>query len=449
MAKKKTKDRTPPIDQSFQEQLLKLQKNETSDKIDTKTDKNSEEKKTKKMLSQLGLSYKSVGSVKEFNSNRNFGFIKSNGGDVTLHQNQINDGTVPEKGDKYVYDLHIRFNGRRSARNAKRIYCEKLKSWGLSKSKVPNHNLDDWAFIPMYPDSRGDKALVCLSKLAAKEDWRSRQSYHEEIELLGGLRNYITYTFTRLRNEKKVFESTSLAAFNTGLETDRHNQIIAIFEPNDQDKQKWKWKSFYAVDKEKDGNFLITEFDKIPERAKYIDCCEDVKFDSKKFDFAKDHIIIDGIRKDRFPPSFLDTNLSNFSVDDYRKITCSKERANYLNKIALALGGDSNLQTTLLDRLEESFNQAKLRVKQNPSDAVPIYYPREDSTALLLPLSLSDQSKVDRALVVTKESEGDKIRYFGKTIFPLFYAYQSARLISPPCSDWLTVDSYAGVGGLN
>jgi hypothetical protein len=54
--------------------------------------------------------------------------------------------------------------------------------------------------------------------------------------------------------------------------------------------------------------------------------------------------------------------------------------------------------------------------------------------SLLLPLAIVDDEVVDIALVVTKNPSGS---YQGRTVLPLDWAYQNARLVCRPDSDWL------------
>lgn len=61
---------------------------------------------------------------------------------------------------------------------------------------------------------------------------------------------------------------------------------------------------------------------------------------------------------------------------------------------------------------------------------------------LLLPLALEDKKRIDVALVcnhVYKPEEGVN-NYEGRTIFTLQMAYNNARLITRPDSDWLMAD---------
>jgi len=452
MAKQK-KIRTPPKDLSIREQLINHQKKKLlvdSDRMLFGFNDDSKGTNKNQFTLKLDQNGRQIGVVNIFHLDKKWGFMDGENGNVLLHLHQIADGTVPKKGDKYEYDLRTKPNNDKFAARARRVYCKRTNEWDLSANEAHNHNLKEWAYIPIYSKKRIDKALITLSELAIEQDWRYRNSYHDEIEPLGGLKNYIAHTFTRLSNEGKIVESDNVAAFNTGLTTNQHDDIFAIFEPNQRPEQKWKWKSFCTAGKGKDGKLLVKTFSKIPERAKYISCLEDVYFDPTiKFQFSKKHVVIDGIRKDRYPPSFLEENLPNFSVEKYKELVCFSDRKNYLDGFASTMEENSELYEALSNRVEESINHARFRVKQNYRDAVPSYYPRENSIGFLLPISLSNKGKVDAVLVVSRDDSENKVRHFGRTIFPLFFAYQSARLISPPYSNWLTVESYAGAGGLD
>lgn len=76
--------------------------------------------------------------------------------------------------------------------------------------------------------------------------------------------------------------------------------------------------------------------------------------------------------------------------------------------------------------------------KWNYKTAIPIYYPRNNSISLLLPLKLRTGSNraADVALVVERLVNGN---YQGQTILTLSMAYQDARQICRPNSEWLTL----------
>ena len=61
--------------------------------------------------------------------------------------------------------------------------------------------------------------------------------------------------------------------------------------------------------------------------------------------------------------------------------------------------------------------------------------------SLLLPLDLTDDEKPDVALVVELVESG---AYLGQTILTMNMAYNNARLISRPDSDWLNTSIREG-----
>jgi hypothetical protein len=85
-------------------------------------------------------------------------------------------------------------------------------------------------------------------------------------------------------------------------------------------------------------------------------------------------------------------------------------------------------------RLEDAKLLAEKRTRWNFKTAIPQYYPRFNTMSLLLPLAIVDDEVVDIALVVTKNPSGS---YQGRTVLPLDWAYQNARLVCRPDSDWL------------
>lgn len=77
----------------------------------------------------------------------------------------------------------------------------------------------------------------------------------------------------------------------------------------------------------------------------------------------------------------------------------------------------------------------KKKVMANYKIAVPQYF--NGQIQLLLPLCLVDPDKTDLALVVTKNSSGSY--YQGHTCLTLEMAYNNARLIAKPESNWLNL----------
>lgn len=220
------------------------------------------------------------------------------------------------------------------------------------------------------------------------EKWSSGNRTDNNI-----LRNYINYTFQKLQEEGKVFENGNYCLFNTGLFTEYYEYIYFYMEKNKIDgKQKWYLKDFLT---EYDlGNIGIS---KLPSRANYFQDPSLLVFDANcKINVQYKHIFKDEENLRRIPESLRDSKM-------------------------------------LPVIFEGAVERMKKRVVANYKVAVPQYY--NHRIQLLLPLSLQDGDTPDLALVVTKNTTGDF--YQGHTCLSLEMAYNNARLIAKPNSDWL------------
>ncbi len=82
--------------------------------------------------------------------------------------------------------------------------------------------------------------------------------------------------------------------------------------------------------------------------------------------------------------------------------------------------------------LESADTQARRRVYRSYKTAIPQYY--QDEIQLLLPLCLAKPDRADLALVVSASGS----TYRGETVLPLDWAYNNARLLTRPDTEWLT-----------
>ncbi len=177
-----------------------------------------------------------------------------------------------------------------------------------------------------------------------------------------------------------------LACFNTGLYTQNFEPIFAFLEANRMpDRQSWVLKGFF-----KESDYHLKPFPRLPERASYFRNVSDLVFDYRlDIRINRDHILTDPDNLARLP---------------------------------------QNLQTPTT--FDGAVAIAKKKVSANYKLAVPQYY--EGRIQLLIPLGF-DPSKADVALVITKENQF----YTGHTCLTLKMAYNNARLIAKPDSDWL------------
>lgn len=260
-------------------------------------------------------------------------------------------------------------------------------------------DLFEFAYLGDLPQK-----IDALAQLAAPEDWE----YHHETPDPSrppptiphpALVSYLRYTFKRLHEEGKIVESEGRAAFNTGLATPLQEEIFAFLEPNQRtDAQRWFLPTFCP---ESDRRLVV--FRDLPKRAEYFENPADLLFDPRR-PFRKNlsHIIEEN--RDRFP-------------EPYRS---DPEP----HRLRIALDG--------------AIDHAMKRVRHNYKTAVPQYYwPRgaaRGQLQLLLPLCLTTTTEVDVALTVQRHGEV----YIASTVLTLEMAYNNARLIARPDSEWLS-----------
>ena len=220
-----------------------------------------------------------------------------------------------------------------------------------------------------------------LSQIADKENW-SNNTYPNN----GILANYIVKTYDKLTSEKKIIIGQDYALFNTGLFNKYYDPIYAY-----QTGTEISFLTGYEL-----SNIGITDR---PERANYFENPELLLFDwHYPIDVYYKHILDDEKNKNRLPQEFLNSD----------------------NKINIINGA--------LDTM-------KKRVSANYKLAIPQYY--EGKIQLLLPLCLMSDNKPDVAIAVTKKNGC----YQGHTCLTLDMAYNNARLIAKPESNWLSAEN--------
>ena len=253
-------------------------------------------------------------------------------------------------------------------------------------------HFNQFAYLPSY-SQRIDE----LFSLARPERWdfiKDPQNLKHQI-----LVNYIDHTFMRLRelecrNTETLYFSKSqrFCCFDTGLFTRYFEPIYALLEPNeDGHTQKWRLSGFY-----KKSASELRSVEKLPVRASYFDNFEDLVYDTRvDLRVNIEHILDDEKNKARIP-------------DAYRDLP--------------------NLPMLFMS---SALEYAKVRIMENYKAAVPQYY--NGKIQFLIPISLGDPSVVDLSLAVGKRGGV----YTGHTCLTLDMAYNNARLIAKPESDWL------------
>ena len=301
------------------------------------------------------------------------------------------------------------------------------------KQTYPGKLLEGFAFLGSWSGF-----LAELSEKAIPEEWDFADSPNKDHHILI---QYIKYTFFRLVKENKICISADkqFAAFNTGLVDRHYDDIYACFVPNDSGSEtKWKFAGFSTAASRGLGKLLVNYFNPLPEPAQYFKRNEDLIFDLNKPlhpDF--DHIIIDNIR--RLPLDFLYDQFTD--CPEAQELTVKLRTADGYTKkslydqLAELISDNSRLFIRIQNRIKDSIELARKRVRRNYKTAIPSYFPKRDTMSLMLPLCLTDEEQPDVALVVELTPSGN---YQGQTILTIPQAYIDARLLCRMNSDWLT-----------
>jgi len=249
-----------------------------------------------------------------------------------------------------------------------------------------------------------DSLQFLATRLALNETWDYSDSAKELAEgnnaasfKLPILRNYLEHTFRKIKAENKIIytEDKEFACFNTGLVTQNLEDIYSLFEKNKFSNPRSPY-FFKAFIKKSDIEFLHLFSLTQPETANYFSEPALLLFNPRlELITDIDHIIQDN--KYRFPAE-------------------------------LQTATDRDIKKHLIGAIDD----ISKRVKINYKIAIPQYYGCKFQ--LLLPLYLIDNNKPDLALVV--ERVNDKV-YSARTCLTIGMAYNNARLIVSPHSEWL------------
>ncbi|MEZ5885267.1 MAG: DUF3825 domain-containing protein [Paracoccaceae bacterium] len=386
------------------------------------------------------------GRIKSYNPDKGFGFIKVEGqaDDVFFHITSVKDTSV-----RCVIDELVQFDATESKRKPGTLEASNVRlAAGYEHAAFrltghPSSYLLQWGFTQLDDvDPRGNPCrgvLHDLAEIALDEDWAYGETQTSRTPF-PILRNYLINTFYKQYRDGAVAEvahgGKGWAAFNTGLVDDRYDPIFALYEQNDRPPRPWKFHSFCRPNIGRDGQVLARNFNPLPAAPTYFKKAEDVIFDpGTSIQPRYDHIVYDSIEKDRYPIEFLAKHVpANFAWRDPASLEKS-EREAFLRGFRNALEADARTDRDIRNRIDDAIALAVKRARWNFKTAIPLYYPKANAISLLLPIALVDDDRVDLALVVTRTAAGG---YSGETVYKLKWAYDHARLVCRPDSDWLT-----------
>ena len=231
-----------------------------------------------------------------------------------------------------------------------------------------------------------NKRMEELAAMTLPEPWSFTGKNDNAI-----LKNYLKYTYWKLRKETKVVENEEYCLFNTGLFTTYYEPIYVYGEANASDEPIWKFKGFlteYEL-----GSLGIADY---PERSDYFSDPSLLVFDWHcKINTQYKHILEDEENRTRLPESLLNSD-------------------------------------TPLETLKGVIDTAIKKVMSNYKLAVPHYF--KNQIQPMIPLYFGKTDTPDLALVLTKMPKG---YYQAHMCLTMDMAYFDARLIAKPESNLL------------
>ncbi|MGL4383610.1 MAG: DUF3825 domain-containing protein, partial [Bacilli bacterium] len=246
-----------------------------------------------------------------------------------------------------------------------------------------------------------NKKLDYLVSIADKEDWSQTDIHTGEQN--STIFYYIVHTFDRCLDQGKIYisEDKEYAYFNTGLMNAKGNEIFGGFEKNkyisdnDPSHNYWYFKEFIL---DSDKSFM-QKCQQKPGIATYFEKYEELYF-NPDLDILINFDHIYNANFERLPSELkaLDEETANFVFAGFLKLTMKK-------------------------------------IKRNNRIPVPQFY--NNKIMFLIPVKIFDS----KTIVIAVEKINNAYR--GNTILSAGMAYNCARLLSKPESDWLlnTVDN--------
>lgn len=310
-----------------------------------------------------------------------------------------------------------------------------------------NRFLQDAVFVPAHAYSK-------LKELALEEPWSLGGKNNDAV-----LKSYFKYTFFKAILDKKYKLSADSQAFviNTGLVGEvAYDPIYAVFVRNPQPKkQPLALLGFFVGGNRLEPtlwgfgkNYDKSYFPEEPERIDYLEESNTIDVRKlKQLSLGNNHIIVDNFS--RFPLEFILKGLPGeleAKVKElhsklktlYKKDEMRKSLTDDLRELMKTNSAWVNEMNYLLTR---SIDRAIARVEWNRATAIPTYYPTNDVLTFLLPLAFQPQSEhecFDLALAVSYGGHGSvDATYKAYTVFTLEMAFNNARLVNRPASDWL------------
>lgn len=328
-----------------------------------------------------------------------------------------------------------------------------VKPGGRSRlSGSPSEYLLKWAYINLF-DRTSRKGtplrgvLRELAEAARDEQWYfgPRRDGLPDREALFILNRYLRTVFFKLWIDGGVIEKAEAgyACFNTGLVDDNYETIYALFERSSFESVNWQFLAFTTSGDRRFGRLVTEHFSPPPPRPKFLHSATSIVFDSDlDVSISWEHCLYDNIERDRIPYEFFEQLPRSFEFYDYRTML-PNDRAAYLRDLRRRIEENDRARDAVQAAYQFAVDKAKKRAAWNYRMAIPQYYPETRIVNILLPIQLGRSDYIDAALVVERQGQGG---YFAPTMITRQMAYENARIICKPDTDWLSIDQIAFEG---
>lgn len=280
--------------------------------------------------------------------------------------------------------------------------CGLLSDFELKKEIVSSYQWGKNIFFSEQKKAR--KLLDDVKSRAMPEQWSwDKNAGKDNLDIL---QSYLTYTFTKLLNEKTSIgegrnqaTGKTIVAFNTNLMDKR---LVDIFIAG----EKVEYKKGYLL---KDPHLV------------------------KKQDLMRYEI-----NYEELPPPTYFTNITDIIFNtDWKIADDNDEKMEHVLKRK-----DKRIKKEItISQLHTAITFSRKMAQRNYKYIVPMYYPEENRIQLLMPLYFEGEYKDEPDGVLILTPDADTKFYVPETIIGLREAYMDARLISKPDNAWLEPSS--------
>lgn len=282
----------------------------------------------------------------------------------------------------------------------------------------------------------GKTHLKEILKLAGNEKW----SFAEKEDSLEILENYINYTFYKAQNDGNLYINgeKAFAAFNTGLVDSSNDYIYICFRKSDENVTEWRYWDVCTSSSGYCQRYLVSYCNPLPKPVNYFKELKDVFFDPEKPYFINfEHIIYE--RLHRLPLSLIKSALE-FDSKALNLLTCIEKAGDNsedsYTPLKELIKSSRKHYGAIKAKLDSAICKAIKNVYGNYRLAIPGYFPCSNSTSLLIPLELNENSSATSVIAVQATDSGN---YLVRTVLNPHQAYLDARLIGKIESCWLAI----------